>query len=763
MRRMRARAHAVGLAAIGATVLVAPLLISAPADARLIPKADLSIVKTVASHGPTIELNPTRSGTKENGHLEWVSNGLRIYTEMDFDSCVFPVLPPATTCNYQLEAPETVVTEYIDTLTPLSEVVIANPPPNTPAEPYLHFVPDQNSQGFIPTFNILVQTGFGTEIRLQRAMFGVDWAGYYTHDGSPANMLSAGTTNVGTLSGWVSALTPNPQLYPNVPQPMVTAFGFSIPGPGIVVGGVVERINFAGEWYELGRSFEPSIGAAPGETVTYQLLVTNAGGQNSKAAQEVQVADVLPPEMTAIPDTLHDQGWGCALSDNMLTCPATTFAIGSARIVTFDAQLDESISTTGQPQTEGHWVGVESDDATSSIPAGQTRTTTVACPEGYLATDGGLLLDQAGASADVVVETSTATIVGNTRGWTVRATNLGDTLALVTTEVTCLADEVGSSGGHTHALSASTLPMQQKILPASPASDGYQVQRSCPVGYTPVAPGFETTSGIAVIRESYAIDNIWYWVVDHTDGTDASFGVTCLAPRTLHGSGHTAQLVISVPDDTISIASETQTEGIMACPDNSFAIVGGYGGYSSRVRSLGAEPRGDRYMFRFYNEEDTSKNADIQVTCVGALTANEPTYKDVINTAYVTTTTKDRSSTDNSSSAGVAVSGIPAPSHPSGVTMSPLTATRTVANNKTTALTFTMSCPKSKPCNFTVKAFSGTNLVASKTTSLIAQAANKPVTVPTTNIGKNLAFGDSIVVKIKTTAGTTTYNVGIVS
>lgn len=763
MRRMRARVHAAGLAAIGAAVLVTPLLVSAPADARLIPKADLSIVKTVASHGPTIELNPELSRTRENGHLEWVANGLRLYTEMDRDSCVFPVPVGAQTCNFQLEAPETVVTEYVDTLTPLADVYIPNPPFNVPSEPYLHFVPSGNNQGYMPDFHLIVRTSTGLDLRLVRNFMNAgQWTGFNVSDGSPAVLLGNNTTNSGTLSEWVTLLTAPSQQFPMLQDPMVTAFGFSIPGPGILVDGVVERFNFAGDWYELGRTFQPAIGAAPGETVTYKLLVTNASGQSAKAAQAVQVADVLPPDMTALPATLHDAGWGCALTEAMLTCPASTFAIGASRTITFDATLDATISTTGQPQTEGHWVDVQHRDASSTIPVGQTKTSTVACPAGYLATDGGLLLGEEDSGSYVVTRASTDTLVGNAHGWTVTATNLGDSLAVVSTEVTCLAEDVGASAGHAHALSTSSLAMQQKILPVAMENNGVQVQRACPTGYTPFAPEFETTSGTAFIRESYAVDNIWYWVADHSDGTDASFAISCLAPRTMSASGHTAQLVISVPDDTISIGSEIQTEGVMACPADSSAITGGYGGYTARVRSLGAESRGGSYMFRFYNEEDTAQNADIQVTCVGELTANEPTYKDVINVAYVTTTTKDRSATDNSSEAAVAVSGTPAPSQPSGVTMTALTAERTVANNKTTELKMTMTCTKSQPCDLTAKAFSGTTLVASKTTTILANSP-KLVTLPTTNAGKSLAFGDTVTVKIKTAAGTTTYTVGIVS
>jgi hypothetical protein len=361
-----------------------------------------------------------------------------------------------------------------------------------------------------------------------------------------------------------------------------------------------------------------------------------------------------------------------------------------------------------------------------------------------------------------VIESSRVTNVGGTAGWAVRATNLGYAVAEVTAEVTCLAVEVGSSGGHTHLLDAVTMPMQLGTAAGDNAQESQLVQRSCPTGWTPYAPEFEVASGIVVVRESYAVDNEWYWYVKHSDGAASSYGISCLGPRTYADGGHTADLAITTPDDTITIAPETQTEGIMACPADSNAIVGGYGGYSNDVLTLGAEPRGDRYMFRFYNADwDQARMADIQVTCIGSMTIDEPTYKDVVNTAYVTTTTKDRDYSDNTSSAGVAVNGDPVAGEPSGVILNQLTAIRTVVNNKTTALTLDMRCTKVQPCNFTVKAFSGSNLLASKTTSILA-LTTKNVVVPTTGAGKNLAFGDNVVVRIKTTTGTTQYSVGII-
>lgn len=761
MRRMRASARATVLVAVGVAALVAPLVVTASsAQALLIPKAELSIVKTVAGGEPMLDFDSARSDTGDNGHLQWVEEGLRLYTEKDADSCV------SIGCNLGAEAAQMRIAEYVKTDVSMPAVGSAQQEPLF--EPQAPFT-------FLPEYHLLIDLGSdgNPDIELINPVGGAAFWYGWTIAGVPApyNALAGNTTNVGTLDQWVAVQ--------GMSQATVVAFGIEVAPPltppAAPVDVTIKVIHLAGMQYSLARVYRSGVSAAPGETVTYKLQIANGNSVNSKAAQGVQVADVLPPDMTYVPGSLvtstsntpgswgNPSSWPCEFNTNMLTCAATTFAKGQTRYVRFDATLDDSISTAGLPQTEGHWVDVQHNDNASTLGIGQTKTITATCPVDYMATDGGLLLDQAGSSADIVIESSKVTSVSGAAAWAVKATNLGYAAVDVTAEVTCLAVEVGSSGGHTHLLDAVTMPMQLGTSAGDNAQESQEVQRSCPTGWTPYAPEFEVASGIAVVRESYAVDNTWYWYVKHSDGTASSYGISCLAPRTYADGGHSADLAITTPDDTITIASETQTEGIMACPADSNAIVGGYGGYSNDVFTLGAEPRGDRYMFRFYNADwAQARKADIQVTCIGSMTIDEPTYKDVINTAYVTTTTKDRDYSDNDSSATVAVTGNPVAGEPSGVTVNPLTATRTRANNKTTALTLNMQCTKTKPCNFTVKAYSGSNLVATKTTSLTA-LANKPVTIPTTGLGKNLAFGDNLVVKIKTTAGTTTYNVGIVS
>lgn len=781
MRRMRANARATALAAIGAAALVVPLLVAASPAEALIPKAELSIDKTVASHGPTIRLAPALRNTRDNGHLQWVDDGLRLYTENDPSSCVSS--SPPVVCNIASEYHYTQIAEYVDTSTPLSDVIAATGPYGPPSLEYQA----TTNPGYAPEYRLLVDfvgADGVPDLTLARAHNSTGWQGFLGVGGGGfppmfsvipvPNSNPPATTNVGTLAEWRAALLGQQ----GTSVPVVTAFGFAVPalpGAATIMDGTLKAINFAGTHHDLRRVYQSGLAAAPGEVVSYKLKVTNGNSVNAKAAQGVQVADVLPPDMTYVPGSLvtsatntpgswaNPSSWPCAFSNNMLACAATTFAKGQTRYVRFDATLDDSINTAGLPQTEGHWVDVQHSDEASTLGIGQTKTITATCPVDYMATDGGLLLDQAGSSADIVIESSRVSQVGGAAAWAVKATNLGDQAAAVTAEVTCLAVELGSSAGHTHLLDAVTMPMQLGTSAGDNAQESQLVVRSCPVGWTPYAPEHDVASGIVVVRESYAVDNTWYWYVKHSDGAASSYGISCLAPRTYAAGGHAAELVISTPDDTITVASETQTEGIMACPADSSAIVGGYGGYSNDVLSLGMEPRGGSYMFRFYNTDwNQAQKADIQVTCIGSMTIDEPTYKDVINTAYVTTTTKDRDYSDNNSSATVGVTGDPVAGEPSGVTVDPLTATRTRANNKTTALTLTMRCTQAKPCNFTVKAFSGSNLVASKTTSLTA-GANKPVTIPTTSLGKNLAFGDNVVVKIKTTLGTTTYNVGIVS
>jgi uncharacterized repeat protein (TIGR01451 family) len=738
---MRKKLHWGGLAAVvGATTLVMPLLAMDSAQA-VIPKADISITKTVASLKDPVVFD--YSDTKSKGHHEWQSNGLHIWTE-------------GTSGDDK-------VAGYTPTSTPLSDV----------GEPGLNFAasyvpPGPSFVPYIPGFQLVVDfdndgTPDGILVGEPTAPgYGNDWwlsngSAQFVKDAAPSHSGGFGSTNHGTLDQWRGVA-----LFANA---KVLAWGFSL-GSGVHGDGVITGVTFAGAHYDFARDYESSLEAQPGETLEYKLTVTNAG---AKPAANVKVTDALPAELTAVSGSLVGGGPDCGFNTagKAFSCTLASLGSGASVTYTFKATLDDTISTAGMPTPEGHWVDVQKQETFADIPAGTDHGEYFAyCPVGYIATDGSLLLDavdQGGEYSDVVVDASqVSTRDDGAEGWRIKASNLGDYRAQGKVHVTCLKSTVNTSGGHTHALDFGTPSGENHAIKVgNGAVTGHDFTYTCPSGFTPFAPVYEVVSGVVTVRESWAEDNVWHFLVDHDEGTNAYFWVSCLAPKTASSNGHQATLALTTLDDTISVGPEQRREGVMQCPNGGNGIVGGYAGYDASVLSLGKQPRGNNYMFRFYNEDwDRAWNADIQVTCVGVRTTDEPTYYHVVNTAYVTTTTKDRSADDNASSADVAVHGDPlAP--PAGPMTIDSDVTRLLnVNGKVKALQVTLTCTKTTTCSFTVKVYDGSTVVASKTAS-IAAGNTKTVAVPTTSAGKNLAEGKMLKAKAKTTGGTTTQDVNI--
>ncbi|MEP9363861.1 hypothetical protein ABLE68_12915 [Nocardioides sp. CN2-186] len=777
-------------AAVGAAALVLPLLAVNPAQAS-IPKADLTIVKTVASHGPTIDLDPRLSDTLDRGNVAWEQTGAHLTTTPPYADLAQCGQSQAATQYCISEFPKMQIGEYVDTSTRLEDVIAsATPPQNGPQNPFalprLNVAAPPGGVGSGPV-NMVYIVDLGKAPAFPTADFGsiklvlpvgqgtldTPWVGMTLANGTlpagPWPASNGGPQGTAKLADWLTVF----------PDATVTAFGFATPPvpqfqAPTPTNLIITSIDFNGVHYDLSRTnvFKPSVSAEPGETVTYRIVVTNGSSVDTKTAGGVQVADALPAQFTYAAGTLSSPNWPCAFTGNVLSCSGITISAGSSRTITFDATLDDTLSTADLPASPGHAVGVQHRSTSVDLPSTQTKTITTMCPTGYLATDGGLLISsigQGGDYSDVVISSSQPVTVSGVAGWRVQASNLGGGFAQGKATVTCLASTVGSSASHTHAL-LGTHPAMKRLIavndfgPISPR----RVSRSCPTGYTPYAPAFDVSDGVAVMRESYAVDNTWYWTVDYSDDTNAWFGISCLAPQTTTTDGHQATLTVATPDDTISVAPETVADGPEPCPDNSNAIVGGYGSDDNDILPLGMDPLGDSYLLRFYNADwDSAHHADIQVTCISATTGDEPAYQHVVNTAYLTSTTKDRSYADNSSSADVAVTsnGNGTPTKPSGVTLSTLAAQRTTnSSNKATAIVLQMLCSTAPSCSFTVKGLVGSTVVATKTTSIPQNLITpKSVTVPTTGAGKGLAFGDNVTVQIKTSKGTTQYVVGIVS
>ena len=725
MRRMRSKLRIGGLAAVvSATTLVLPVLALDAAQAA--PAADLSITKTVTTTDPPVTFIPELGDVRNSGSATFGDTGLTVRTTGPLDKAAQywsqsgPIPSSASiswTQNEGIYMPGMQI--FFDT-----DGILGNG------------IGDWNILVNVPSDNgsnwWLTPSSSDDAKLLAPSCHG---------HAPPCDGLVNGRPWYGLLPDWVSALGSNAKVY---------AVGFSLgSGASGINSGVISEMTYGSNHYDFTRHYSSSVKAAPGATVRYKIAIANSGGD----ATGVVVTDPLPADLTYVAGSLADNGSGwCSFTGNNLTCSGGNFPAGSSTTVYFNAKVSDTVSSAGLPSTSGHIVDVQKQEVFADLPAGQTKTYSVLCPSGYVPTDGGLLVDavdQGGYYSDLVVSKSKPTVQSGVKGWTVTASNLGEERGQGKVKVTCLDESIGSSNGHTHLIDVTDSTGPGAISAGSNDTDGEPVAATCPAGYTPIAPEHSVTSGIAVVRSSYADGNVWRWMVDHEAGTAATFDVDCLAPETKASNGHTATLPLTTQQDTISVGPESRDEGIEQCGSSANAIVGGYQGMDAGLLSLGKEQRGNNYMFRFYNDDWVQAwNALIQVACVGVRTADEPQYYHITNTATVSSPSDP---TTSSSSADISIVGdsvLPA----GGVAVSP-SGSRTGTPPSVTMVNLSISF--SSVFSFTVKVIKGGTVVAKATKSYGASPNPRSVSVPTTSAGRNLGAGQ-VNVKVKTSTATAT-------
>lgn len=742
MRSTRIHVRWGGLvAAAVAAVLSVPLSAIGPVQAA--GPVDVSVTKTVASLKPPVAFDPAHRVVGQTGHEQWTIDGLRIWTDGSTS--------------------EDKVYEHISTSTPLADA----------EEPTLDYT--TNDGNVPPGFRLMVDiTGDGVSDGVligEPTYYGNEWwlssassatfkmaAPSCQNDpqvgtASSLALVTAGLCTGGNGSAWHGTLD---QWRANLPSDAtVVAFGFGL-GSGVQGDYVITGLDFAGKHYDLRRSYKSTLKAAPGEMVEYKIAVANSGDATVNATG-FTLTDVLPADLEYVSGSLSRDDW-CDFVGQTLSCPAGVLPPGVTVNVYFKATISDTVSSAGRPSTIGHNIDVQKQEVFADLTAGRTKSFTAMCPSGYVATDGGLLLDavdHGGYYSDIVVAKSKPTTVHGIEGWTVSVANFGEDRGQGKVKVTCLSRTTGSADGHSHQLDID----DSTGAVALTTDHSETVTAACPLGYTPIAPQHEVSSGIAVIRSSIAHQNTWRWTVDHEEGTAATFDVDCLAPETSEVKGHTATLPLNTATSTISVGAESRDEGIQGCNSNGHAITGGYHGANESVLSLGKEQRGTSYMFRFFNEDwDFARNAEIQVTCVGVRTADEPSYYHVVNTAYLTFAgghPVDASTHDNTSSADISIVG-DAVQPGGGVVVHP-SGSRTGTPPQVKKVNLTFTCTEA--CAFSVKVLKGGVVVAKATKALSASFTPKTVGVPTTKAGRNLANNDVVQVKVKTSTGTTTTEV----
>ncbi|CAB4695702.1 unannotated protein [freshwater metagenome] len=384
--------------------------------------------------------------------------------------------------------------------------------------------------------------------------------------------------------------------------------------------------------------------AAPGDTVTYTLVAANAG---PAAAQDVVVTDALPAGTTYA----SVSGATCSVAASTVTCPIGSIAAGTSTTITLKATVDP-IAGSADP-TQSHQLDVTKVETHLGLPAGTTQTATATCPSGFLATDGGVRLDAVdqgtGTFADAVVLASSATADGT--GWTgtVRNDATGQVQAKV--NVVCLSARTVSGESHQHDVVVSA-----PVTSAVELSSGtHTVELTCAPGQVAVAPGWTFTSGSGQLRTSQRRTadggTGWTFEIDVPASATGTFAIRCLSSTLAVSAGHSHDLSLQQLSGTVTVPAGQTVEAQLTCADDAKGIVASWSMDAGLV-SLGNDPQPKTRVFKFTNPTGSSLTARIGLLCLSVRTGGElGGTRDITNTAVVTTSSPDATTSDDASSA----------------------------------------------------------------------------------------------------------------
>ncbi|MDP2775293.1 MAG: HYR domain-containing protein [Nocardioides sp.] len=396
-----------------------------------------------------------------------------------------------------------------------------------------------------------------------------------------------------------------------------------------------------------GLSLEKSVDVAqarPGDLVTYTLQVHNTG---PGVARDVIVTDPVPPGTSLASAVVSSHGGTCDL-DTPITCMLGTIASGGTKTVTLQVNVDPIAEDPDH--TGNHRLDVTKVEAHLSLPATTTSSATAACPTGYLATDGSVRLDAvdqgAGTFADAVVLASGVTADGN--GWTgtIHNTTTGQVQAKV--NVVCVSEQTTSGDDHHHALNAS-----DQVTSSHTWGPGtWDVGLTCGSDSVPVAPSYRFTSGEGVVRGFWRSGPGYRFTVEVPTSAQAVFGITCLSRSLRVTTGHTHDLGLSELRDEFTVPPGEIVEGSLTCPAGAKGITGAHR-IDSGLVVLGSDPRPLTRTFRFANLGPASGplTAHIGLLCLDVATGGEHVVNNVTNSAWVSTSSPDTTSADDTDTA----------------------------------------------------------------------------------------------------------------
>jgi len=371
-----------------------------------------------------------------------------------------------------------------------------------------------------------------------------------------------------------------------------------------------------------------------GDTVTYTLTAKNNG---FGAANNVTITDPLPSGVSFV-----SADSPCVNASGTVTCQLGTLQPGEEVVLEVKVKVNPATSTDPNPE---HLIDVQKVEAQIDLEAGEQKTISVTCPSGYFASDGSVRIDQidhgTGDWTTQQVLESRASSLDTWQG-TVKNTAMGRSQAK--TFAVCIKQTTNQIDGHTHDLIVSAPVTVAATVPAGL----HEQTLACPAGTVPIQPGFSSTAPADLVY-SEPEGGGWKFKLNVSANSDLTFSIRCMSRQTTSSNGHDHDLDLRHIVAEVTVQPGTVNEAQLTCPDGYKGIVADMD-LDEGLISLGNDPRPVTRAFKLYNPTMGPLNARISLLCLGNMTSVQ-----IVNTAYITTTSNDDDNGNNQSTATVTV------------------------------------------------------------------------------------------------------------
>jgi uncharacterized repeat protein (TIGR01451 family)/fimbrial isopeptide formation D2 family protein len=376
----------------------------------------------------------------------------------------------------------------------------------------------------------------------------------------------------------------------------------------------------------------------PGDIVTYRLKAENLG---TAIARDVVVTDTLPVGVSFV-----SADSPCVNSAGNISCAVGSLTPGDVKIYEIKVKVDP----WGTPdKTAEHRIDVQKVEAQIDLNPGETRTVQVTCPSGYFASDGSVRIDHVDQgtgdwTAPQVLESRASSL--DTWQGTVKNTATGRAQAKIF--AVCISKKTGDDGGHTHDLIVSDQISVHHVALAGLD----EATLLCGPGQVAIQPGFVSTVP-ADLLYSEPEGNGWKFKLDLKAAGEATYSIRCMTRQVSITDGHTHDLKLKHLVNEVTIQPGAVNEAQLTCSDGYKGIVADQD-LAFGLIPLGNDPRPVTRAFKIYNPTSAPLKAKISLLCLGDRTGGEHLPpKVLVNTAWITTSTPETVTANNSSSATV--------------------------------------------------------------------------------------------------------------